>query len=101
MGYIFLDAECEINKILQTGGERNNLSSSKNSNWMVAPLRRMRITPVRPPPRSETQVQRDMMFLPHPPLFGELPSMSEGQRRLIHLNLLRRFIGRHFSLNVQ
>ena len=50
MGYIFLDAECEINKILQTGGERNNLSSSKNSNWMVAPLRRMLITPVRPPP---------------------------------------------------
>ena len=41
-------------------------------------------------PRSETQVQRDMMFLPHPPLFGELPSMSGGQRRLIHPNLLRR-----------
>ena len=34
-----------------------------------------------------TEVQRDMMFLPHPPLLGELPPMSGGQRRLIHLNL--------------
>ena len=41
-------------------------------------------------PRFETQVQRDMMFLPHPPLLGALPSMSGGQRRLIHLNLQRR-----------